>query len=123
MSRDPTIFHRTSYTGAAQRSWAGLTPDLLENARGRVRTLAWLMLAVMGLGAVIDTTYAAFILDETSPMWVGVIGIAGIVMSVGLVVVASRESVEHLTVLRLGLAYEVAICFLLGVTIPWMMYL
>ena len=51
MSRDATIFHRTSDTGAAQRSWAGLTPDLLENARGRVRTLAWLMLVGLGLAS------------------------------------------------------------------------
>jgi serine/threonine-protein kinase len=123
MSRDATIFHRTSDAGAARRSWSGLTPDLLENARGRVRTLAWLMLVVLGLGAVIDTAYAAVILDRTNPIWVGGIGMAGIAMSVGLVVIATRESVDHLTVLRLGLAYEVVICFLFAVTLPWMLYL
>jgi hypothetical protein len=122
MSRDPTVFHRASDTGANHRSWAGLTPDLLEKARGRVRTLAWLMLAVLGLGALIDTTYAVLILDEANLLWLGGTGIACIIMSVGLVLVARRESVEHVTVLRLGLAYEVAICFLLAVMIPWLMY-
>jgi serine/threonine-protein kinase len=114
-------FQRIPDSGASQFAWSGLTPDLLRRARRRVKTVAWIMLVVMGLGAVIDLAYAALVIGEVHPVWL--IGSAvAVLLSVGFVLVVRSERVSHLTVLHMALAYEVVFCFFLSVLTPWLMY-
>ena len=121
MNSDSSIIQRISYGDAAKLAWAGLTPDLLEKARSRVKTLAWLMLVLMGLGAVVDSLYAARVIGAVDPIWLAA-GLASLVLSGGIILVASSERVAHVAVLRLGLVYEVMLCLMLAVITPWMTY-
>lgn len=120
--KEAAVFRRISDPAAARRAWSGLTPDLLEKARGRVKTLAWIMLAVMGAGAVIDLVYARLVIGELFVVWL-VMSAIGIALSVALVLIAKSEHVSDFAALKLTLAYEVAICFTLAVIAPWFMYL
>ena len=121
MNHVDMVFKNISDSGAGSRSWSGLTPDLLESARRRVVTLAWIMLIVMAAGAAIDLLYVALVIGPVEPIWLAVGGL-GVTTSVGLLVAAKHEAVPHLTVLRLALGYEVVICFILAVITPWLMY-
>jgi serine/threonine-protein kinase len=121
MSTDITIIQRMSESGTAKLAWTGLTPDLLEKARGRVKTVAWLMLAVTGVGALIDLLYFTFFVGVTDPIWLAG-SVLGVVLSVALIVIGNSARVPHVTVLHLALAYEVALCFILAVLTPWLMY-
>jgi serine/threonine-protein kinase len=121
MTHVDAIFKHISDSGATARSWSGLTPDLLEKARGRVVTLAWIMLVAMAAGAVIDLAYVALVIGPVEPMWLTASGF-GVVISVALLVVATNRRVPHATALRAALAYEVMICFILAVLTPWFMY-
>lgn len=122
MNPDKTILHRVSDSGAAKLAWYGLTPDLLEKARRRLKTLGWLMLGIMGLGAVIDLSYAALVMRVVDPIWT-VTGAATVLLSAGLVLLARDERLSHLTVLHLGLAYEVALCMAMAVLAPWLTFM
>jgi serine/threonine-protein kinase len=112
------IIQRISDSGAAQLAWSGLTPELLEKARGRVRTVAWLLLAVTALGSVIDITYGAITLGTVDLVLVAA-GVVGTAMSVAMVVVANHTRIGHLAALHAALVYEVALCFLLSVGLPY----
>ena len=98
-------------------AWEGLTPDLLVRARDRIRKFAWLLLVVMGGGSVFDSVFVFMIIGRFDPLWLGAAG-ATIVMSLGLVLVSRNKRIAHVTVLRLGLGYEVAICLILAYLMP-----
>ncbi len=121
MHHDFPVFHRASESGA-RLAWAGLTPELLEKARGRVRIVAWLMLATLVLGMVFDFVYARLVLNTWDPLWSWAGGI-GIGLSLGLALLANNPRVGHHTILKLGLVYEVVLCFLMATIIPWLMFI
>ena len=120
--KEAAVFRRITDPGAARRAWSGLTPDLLEKARGRVRTLAWIMFALMGIGAFIDLLYARLYIAPLEPIMVAG-SILGVALAGGLILVANSERVAHLTVLHLALVYEVVICFFLALFTPWLTYM
>jgi tRNA A-37 threonylcarbamoyl transferase component Bud32 len=122
MNPDNTFIQRISDSGAAELAWSGLTPDLLEKARRRLKTLGWLMLGMMGLGAVVDLSYAALVMGVADPIWT-VISVATLLLSAGLVLVARDKRIAHLTVLHLGLAYEVLLCMVMAVITPWLTFI
>jgi serine/threonine-protein kinase len=121
MDDTPSRFQNIPDGAATQLVWSGLTPDLLARARRRVKTVAWIMLVVMGLGAVIDLGYAALIIGEVHPAWL-VGSVIALLVNVAFVLMARSARVAHLTVLRAALVYEVAFCFFLAVLTPWLMY-
>jgi len=121
MPRDTSRFQRIPDSGATQLAWSGLTPDLLRRARRRVKTVAWIMLVAMGLGAAFDLAYAAVVIGEVHPAWI-VGSVVAVLLSAGFVLLVRSDRTPHLTVLRAALAYEVVFCFLLAVLTPWLMY-
>jgi serine/threonine-protein kinase len=121
MNHQRTVFRRISDSERVQLAWEGLTPDLLRRARARIRKLAWLLLAVVGLGGIIDCVYYFKVLGRLDPLCL-LATAGGILMSGGLVLASRNGRVAHITVLRLGLAYEVAICLILAVLTPKMSY-
>ena len=120
--KEAVAFRRITDPGTARRAWSGLTPDLLESARGRVRILAWIMLGLLTVGASIDLLYARLQVGAVDPIIV-LGSILGVALSAGLVLIARDERVSHLAVLHLALAYEVAICLILALFTPWLMYM
>jgi len=113
--------HTKNVHELASLAWSGLTPDLLGKARRRVKTVAWVMLVVMGFGAAIDLTYAAVVIGEVHPVWI-IGGVVAVLLSAGFVLFVRSERVSHLNALRAALAYEVVFCFFLAVLTPWLMY-
>ncbi len=101
-----------------EHAWSGLTPDLLERVRQRVKALAWLLLVVNGLGIVVDSTYFFFAAGTLDAIWIGGT-VAGVVLSVSLVLVATSRRLSHATVLYAALCFEVLICLDLAVLMPW----
>ena len=120
--REAAVFRHLSDPAAARRAWSGLTPELLEKARGRVLTLAWIMLALLGIGALFDLLYFQFVIGDVGA---GIIGgsILGVGLAAAMVLLARGKRISDLTVLRIGLAYEVVICFFLSIFGPWIMYI
>jgi tRNA A-37 threonylcarbamoyl transferase component Bud32 len=120
--KEAVAFRRLTDPDAAKRAWSGLTPDLLEKARGRVVILAWIMFALVAVGASFDLMYARLVIGAVDPLMVAA-SIVGVALAGGLILIARAERVPDLTVLHLALAYEVVICFVLAVFTPWLMYL
>jgi serine/threonine-protein kinase len=112
------VFERLADGGAVSHAWSGLTPDLLERIRARVKALAWLLLAVNGLGIVMDSVYFFFAAGSLDAIWIGGT-IAGASLSVALVLVATDRRLSHATVLHAALAFEVLICLDLAILMPW----
>ena len=105
----------------AHHAWAGLTPDLLLRARGRVKVLAWLMTGVMVVGAIADFTAVVFLHGDLRPEWIGY-SVFGIVATAGLLYMAHDRRIPHATVLYTTLAYEVAVCFVIALITPLGLY-
>ena len=120
--RSSVAFEHLSNGRTAAHLWSGLTPDMLERVRGRVRAFAWFMLIVNVLGIVVDGTYFLATGGEFDAVWVGGT-LAGAGLGVALVVVATRQSLSHVTVLYAALAFEVLICLDLAVLMPWFIWL
>ena len=104
-----TVFQHISGT-ATRQAWAGLTPELLERARGRVKLLAYLLVGIMVLGTVADFTAVALLAGEFKVAWIG-LSVVGILASGGLLYMAYDQRVQHVTVLYTTLAFEVGACF------------
>jgi serine/threonine-protein kinase len=102
-----------SDSAARHASWAGLTPDLLEKARGRVKFLAWLMVGVMVFGAAADLTAITFLGSELKTEWIG-FSVLGILASGGLLYMAHDRRFRHAAVLHATLAFEVGLCLFLA---------
>jgi tRNA A-37 threonylcarbamoyl transferase component Bud32 len=122
MNPDNTILQRISDSDPAHLAWSGLTPDLLEKARRRLKTLGLLMFVVMGLGAAIDLSYAAVVIGVVDSVWT-VTAVVTLLLSAALVLVTRDKRIAHLTVLHLGLGYEVALCMAMAVLTPWLTFL
>ncbi len=120
--KEAVVFRRITDPGAARRAWLGLTPDLLEKARGRVRILAWIMFAFVAVGAAFDLLYARLFVGTLDPLVI-VGSVIGVSLAGGLILIARDERVTHLVVLHLALIYEVLICFFLAVFTPWLTYM
>lgn len=115
------LFRAKKVHELASLAWSGLTPDLLEKARRRVKTVAWVMLVGMGLGAAFDLAYAAVVIREVHPAWI-VGSVVAVLLSVVFLLYVRSERTSHLNVLRAALVYEVVFCFALAVLTPWLMY-
>ncbi len=121
MTDDITILQRQSKSGASEFGWHLLSPSLLEKARLRVRVIAWLMFAIMGLGALIDLIHAVIVLGELDPTLVAV-AIFGVLMSAGLLFASYSARFTHIVVLHLALTYEVVACLFMGAMSPWYLH-
>ncbi len=119
MNDDVTLLRRKPVSGRSH-GWSGLTPDLLEKARRRVRFIAWLMLGSMGLGSAIDLIYTKIVLGEVDSIWV-ISSVVVVAISTGLLFAAYSPRLAHLTVLRLALVYEVVTCLLVATVLPSLM--
>jgi len=119
--KEAAVFRRITDPGAARRAWSGLTPELLEKARGRVIILSWIMFGVLAVGAAIDLLYARLFIGALDPLVIAG-SVLGVGLAGGLIMIARNERVSHLTVLHLALAYEIVICFLLALFMPWLTY-
>ncbi len=117
--RDPAVFDRISSSGAVQHAWCGLTPDLLERARARVKAFAWLLLIVNTLGILFDSVYFFVSAGTFDAVWVGGT-LAGATFSVALVVIATNRRLSHATVLYAALVFEVLICLDIAILMPWL---
>ncbi len=120
--RDPAVFDRILSDGTVQHAWCGLTPDLLERARSRVKAFAWLLLIVNTLGILFDSVYFFFAAGAFDAVWVGGT-LAGATISVALVLIATSRRQSHATVLYAALAFEVLICLDLAILMPWFTWL
>ena len=98
------------------------SPDHLRKVRDRVRRVAWLIFITMSAGALIDFAYAGFVMNIWHPLW-SVLAAIAILPSIGLILAANDDRVESMTVLRLGLGYEVVLCLVMATLMPWMEYL
>jgi hypothetical protein len=116
--RASPVFERLSNGGAVSHAWSGLTPDLLERIRARVKALAWLLLVVNGIGISMDSVYFFFAAGSLDAIWIGGT-IAGAALSIALVLVATSRRLSHATVLYAALAFEVLICLDLAILLPW----
>ena len=121
MTDDITVLQRQSKSGTSEFGWHLLSPSLLEKARLRVRVIAWLMFAIMGLGALIDLIHAVIVLGELDPILVA-IAIFGVLMSAGLLFASYSARFTHIVVLHLALTYEVVACLFMGAMSPWYLH-
>lgn len=126
-----TLLPRPRRTGESRgrvstrrRSGFGLPPDLLEQARGRLRRLAQVLCAVLVAVLVIEA------LVEHRPeisirthYYVQGLYASCLLLSLGLWGAARWRRLRNSTVLRLGLVYEVLVCFLIAIVVYWRMYL
>jgi len=116
----PGQFLRQSSDSTSHRPW-GLTPEILEKARGRVRVLAWLMLATMLVGSVLDTVMIAAVGGQVGA---GLIGTSVFVIAItgGLLYLSYAPHVRHTTVLYATLAFEVVACFFISYVVQVWLY-
>jgi serine/threonine-protein kinase len=121
-NRQSPVFERITTSGAATHVWSGLTPDLLERIRGRIKAFAWLLLIVNLLGIAIDGIYFFIATGTFDAIWVGGT-VAGAALSISLVVVATSRRLSHATVLYVALCFEVLICLDLAILMPWFTWL
>jgi serine/threonine-protein kinase len=68
-----------------------------------------------------DTVYFSIVIGRFDPMFLAGTLLA-VFMSLGLILAARNPHLAHLTVLRLGLAYEVVICFILSILFTKLVY-
>jgi len=114
----------------SKRFPAALAPDLAAQLRGRVQLLALLVALGFGIGPVIflAVMVASLVLGAEPPgdlgpasvfLWIqpGAVGI-----SLALWWRARDPQVPATELLRLGLLYQVAICFIIGVSSYWSQY-
>jgi serine/threonine-protein kinase len=86
-----------------------------------VRFIAWLMLGIMGPGAIIDLGYAKIVQGEVDSILV-VSSIVAVAIGAAFLFAAYSPRFTHLTVLRIALAYEVVVCFIMATVLPWVMF-
>jgi serine/threonine-protein kinase len=119
--RSGAAFEPLTSNESTRHIWSGLTPDLLERARRRVKAFAWLMLVINSLGILFDGTYFFVTGGEFDAIWIGGTFV-GVILGVALVVVATRRGLDHVTVLYVALAFEVLICLDLAILMPWFIW-
>jgi hypothetical protein len=116
-----TIIQRpSSSAGGGGRSTTALPPDLLDKARDRVK-----LIAVLFLGANL-----AILFSDVPAEGFGVLaeGLAEavswimVLMSAGLYIVARSKRLPPQLVMNLALAFEIAVCLLLALSIPYAHY-
>jgi tRNA A-37 threonylcarbamoyl transferase component Bud32 len=115
-----TLFQQIS-DPTARHAWVGLTPDLLERTRSRVKVLAWLMSVFMVLAAGFRFATLLFAGGEVKAPWIWYT-VFGIIVSGGLLALAYQPRVGHAKVLYATLGYEIAVCWVLAVITPEFAY-
>lgn len=116
-----TQFDRMSKDRAGSNTWCCYPSHLLEKARRRIRTVAWLLLVLMAVGSIVDAVYARWVADIWDGRWFVASGIATL-SSIAVIIVTRHPRVGHVAVMWLGLAYEIIICFIMAIIMPWMVY-
>jgi tRNA A-37 threonylcarbamoyl transferase component Bud32 len=114
----------------ALRISAVFPPEVLEQVRGRVRLLALLILVAFAFDLVVYIGHWAAIVAGYPPpdnfFETGAfqaINLAAVVASAGLWWVARSRQVSASRLHTLGLAYEIAICFIIAMLTFWQYYI
>ncbi len=104
-------------------------PEVLEQVRGRVRLLALLILVAFAFDLVIYAgNWAAALAGHALPAsffesgWFQLVNLAAVAASAGLWWVARSRHVSTSRLHTLGLAYEIAICFIIATLTFWQYY-
>ncbi len=104
-------------------------PEVLEQVRGRVRLLALLILVAFAFDLVIYAgNWAAALAGHALPAsffesgWFQLVNLAAVAASAGLWWVARNRRVSTSRLHTLGLAYEIAICFIIATLTFWQYY-
>jgi serine/threonine-protein kinase len=108
-----------------------LPPDLLEQVRSRVGLLAMLLLIAFavdpiiyfGIWASARVTGRALPVDFSAGLPFQYVSFGAVVASAGLWWVARNRTVSPSLLHTIGLAYEIVICFIIGVVTCWPYYL
>ena len=110
---EPRMFYMAvAGEGSIPTSCFGLTPELAEKARGRIRQLAAFMACLNVFGILLSTFF--MITGELSASAAPtqyIIYLIGLIFSFILWFIARSERFSHALVLNLGLVFEVVIYF------------
>jgi serine/threonine-protein kinase len=125
-----TLLRPDAQRADSKRIPASLAPDLAVQLRGRVQVLALLIALGFGIGPVIFLTLmvASLVLGTEPPSNIGASSVflwiqpAAVGISLALWWRARNPQVHATELLRLGLLYQVAICFIIGVSSYWSQY-
>ena len=126
----PAPIIRPAGTAGTPGPLASLPADLVEQIRGRVGVIALLMFlafafdSVLHAGRSIAATLGYEVVaepfDHRAALWINVLAMA---MSAGLWLAARHPRVRPGVLHALGLAYEIAICFVIALLTNWMHFL
>ncbi|MFT5431098.1 MAG: hypothetical protein ACI9OJ_001777 [Myxococcota bacterium] len=123
--------HQTIFRGASERgrspSQAGLPPEQLERARQRLALIAGFFAALFALGTAVGLLAVTIDLSDLIPgapsrrfVYVRLaVNVVSLAISLAMVWAARSESRPIALVLRLGLLFEVYICFQIALFSIW----
>jgi hypothetical protein len=106
MGELPTSFYRPAEAVTSAGSFE-LPPDLLAKSRARIERLALVMLVGVGLATLITQ---AFQMGGAARRMLLVLQVSTLVLNALVFWAARSRRLDHTSVLRLGLGYEVAQC-------------
>jgi serine/threonine-protein kinase len=128
MGDEHTFFYKPG-SESSRASTLGLPPELLEKSRRRVRLIAILVLIGFGTDVAIFLVMAALTLINREPTphpgdaTRGIVAsLLGVLLPGGLIAATRSSRISNATILRLGLAFEVAICAIVSLVNPWAKY-
>ncbi len=114
-----------------RRESSGLPPDLLEQVRGRLRLLAGFFIFAFGFdltlfvgvwvyAAVTGTPFPKQAVQASTFQW---FNLGAVLASAGLWWAAGRRAVSPSRLHTVGLAYQVALCFVISIITLWQYYI
>jgi serine/threonine-protein kinase len=125
MNHESKVCRRASKSDTTECGWHLISPELLAKARVRVQLIAWLMLGVMVLGAIVDFVWAGFFMGEEVRQSIDAIWVVStlivVAMTLSLLIASYSSHLTHLAVLHLALAYEVLTCLFMSTFLVWIM--
>jgi len=128
MQEHVTLLGLEGPSGTAKGLSSSLPPDLIEQVRGRVRILALFLLVAFSFDPLVYFGIWFIATLAGYPVIMGQLGfrlldLGAVAASGALWWVARSRVVSSERLHTLGLLYEVAICFIIGLTSFWQAYL